>query len=103
MAKAIALYVGSDSYGRDVQVAQRADGLWWERHSVKTRFGWVKSPWSFLPSSEVNHPTYLVPQVEYAGVAEAVQLSEEDRKLYLSYGFSILRKSEGHYVLRLPN
>lgn len=103
MAKAIALYVGSDSYGRDVQVAQRADGLWWERHTVKTRYGWAKSPWTFLPDTEVKHPTYLVPKVEYAGVPEKILLAEEDRTLYLSYGFKILRRSEGYPTLRLPN
>lgn len=103
MAKAIALYVGYDSFGRDVQVAQRVDGLWWERHAIKTRFGLSRSPWSFVPASEIKHPTHLVPKVEYAGAPKVIQISEEDRTLYLEYGFNILRKCDGHYTLRLPN
>lgn len=96
MAKAIKIFIGTDTFGRGVEVAQRADGVYFERHQFDNgRYGLSTTRWS------VHEPSFITEGVNaYSG--EPFKYESP----VMTWGFQNLREfdnSNGEYNVRLPN
>jgi hypothetical protein len=101
MAKAIALYHGSNTYGVNVEVAKDINGQWYSREYGWNGYGRGWSKWS--KDRNFQHPTQLRNMVEYGDAPEYKTIPEEQRVWYVEYGFNLLRLAEeGHLRIRLP-
>lgn len=101
MAKAVAWYVGSDSYGRGVEKAKRTDGEWFVRFYGWNGYGQGWSRWETCETP--THPTRVLNACEYAGAPEYVDIPAEDQLLRIDHGFTCLRLVNSQNNLRLPN
>ena len=92
MAKAIQFFYGNDSQGRNVDVAQRVDGVWFARWDVETIYGVQKCKWT-----EHKEPEF---ETHYTNVydGKCYEYSEPQ----MSWGFKTLKKLD-YKGARLPN
>lgn len=100
MAKAIQYFAGSDSFGRSVDMAERADGQWFARwQEDKGCYGVGFCRWTAYKTP--IHPTRLLNQCDN-NPEEYTQLTDEQSKSMVEWGFNTL-KSFSPKGLRLPN
>lgn len=100
MAKLQTLFYGSDSLGRDVEVAQSINGLWFCRRKEWNGYANAYGKWS--PTNTPTHPKKVLNQVECYNSPEYIELSEEESLKRIEWGFTNLRKFEGKLNYRLP-
>lgn len=102
MAKAVALYTGSNSCGTSIEVAKDINGQWWGRELCFNGYGVSWSKWT--KESELSHPDKVLNQCEYGDAPEYKDIPEEKRHLRVTYGFKTLYLNENaHKHIRLPN
>lgn len=101
MAKAVALYSGTNTYGKSIEVAKDANGQWFSREYGWNGYGRGWSRWT--KDRQFEHPTTIRNQVEYGDAPEYKTIPEEKRSLYIEYGFNLFRiVDDGHKHIRLP-
>lgn len=99
MAKAIEYFSGSDSFGRSVDVAKRADGQWFARwEEDKGCYGLSMCRWT--EHDKPTHPTRLLACDN--SPTEYTELSPVQSAKLIDWGFKTLRSFDGK-GLRLPN
>lgn len=94
MAKAIKHFIGRDTFGRNVERAQRLDGVWFARHDEDHgRYGWSLSKWYEIEAPEMS--TTCINQ--YSG--ETLECDP-----YMCWGFQRMHDitGDGKLRLRLP-
>jgi hypothetical protein len=89
------IYTGSDTYGRDVQLAQREDGVWFFRQYDYNGYGMVWCRWVEW-KQEVTYTKSIVNV--YDG---SVTYFEEGYDGSVDFGFNKLKKFTGANI-RLP-
>lgn len=94
MAKAIAYWYGNDTFGRQVEVAQREDGVYFERHQYDAgRYGLSKTRWeSHKPGFETSTKNAYTGEVSY-----------HPENPIMTWGFQRLARCSEVPRLRLPN
>lgn len=102
MAKAIKLYSGNNSCGTPVEVAQRADGVWFVRFREYNGYGMGWSKWSAREVQDPVFPAKVRRMVDDNG-PEYADIPENQRHLRLEFGFTTLRLVPGQNRLRLPD
>lgn len=96
MAKAIRVFLGTDTFGRQVEVAQRADGIYFERHQFDNgSYGMATSKWE---EHQADFTTTFVNA--YDGSQGTYD------KPVMKWGFQELKEfnnSNNEFKFRLPN
>lgn len=95
MAKSVAYWYGTDTFGRQVEVAKREDGVFFERHQFNNgRYGMGTTRW------EEHEPTFETStRNQYSG-----EVTYHPEEPIMSWGFQRLtRCDEAGSRLRLPN
>lgn len=101
MAKAVALYSGTTTYGKSVEVAKDVNGQWFSREYGWNGYGRGWSRWT--KDRQFEHPTTIRNRVEYGDAPEYKTIPEEKRSLYIEYGINVFRiVDDGHNRIRLP-
>jgi hypothetical protein len=101
MAKAIQAFSGRDTFGNWIEVVQREDGQWFERHQEnRGRYGVGTSKWA-----KYKEPTFLTRERsvfadDYDMENEYIELPEGK---YIEWGFNKLERLDGPFTYRLPN
>lgn len=102
MAKAQKVYMGHNTYGRTIQVAERQDGAWFWREYGWNGFGVGWSKWA--PTEEPPaHPERVRVVAEYAGAEEYAEIPEAERVHRVEWGFTTLHLVPGPSRVRLPD
>lgn len=96
MAKAILAYVGDNSVGVDVQVAQSENGEWYYREWCFNGYAKCWSKWE-----KMTRTPNFVTHVENAYTGEIEEM--EDKTARLEWGFSRLDRLNERPKWRLPN
>ena len=100
MAKALRLYVGTDSRGTSIEVAERADGKWFMREYRFNGYGTGWSKWSSF--EDVSFRTSCTNA--YSGEVYNYTPEEIAEERQLQWGFNWLVKiTEESLKIRLPN
>ena len=95
MAKAIKHFIGHDTFGRNVERAQRFDGVWFARHEEDCgRYGYQMCSW--YQTDDQEYKTTCV----NAYTDEVMECNP-----YLTWGFQKMHDvtGDGKLRLRLPN
>lgn len=102
MAKAVRLYTGNDTFGAAVEVAQRVDGVWFQRFQVNNgRYGYAMCKWH-KRIEPVTYPEKYLNQYWVQGEPEYIEIPEENRHLQIDWGFKTLTLSPDCSWVRLP-
>ena len=97
MAKAIAYFYGSDTYGRSIEVAQREDGAYFSRS-----FGWngYAKAWSKWSLHVATFEGGGYSRVEMGGAENLWNVYDSPRMVW---GFNTLSRADEVPRFRLPN
>lgn len=102
MAKAIRLYSGHDTYGCRIEMAERADGVWYWREYHWNGYGMGWSKWASY-GKVPTFPSQVRNLCEIGNGPEFTDIPEEHRANRVDWGFNTLRIVPGPHRVRLPN
>ena len=101
MAKSIQGFFGRDTHGNFIEVVQRVDGVWFERHQeAKGRYGVGYSKWAMHSAPEFITKERSIYAEDYSLENEYISLPEGE---FINWGFNKLKKIDGDLSFRLPN
>ena len=103
MAKAQAVWSGTDTHGRYIEVAQNEAGKFFWREFGWNGYGNTWSKWAEYNKEKIVHPARIPCRAEYANAPEWIDIPEESRKNRIEWGFNTLSIQPGPYRVRLPN
>jgi hypothetical protein len=93
--KAIQLFSGHDSFGRNVHVAQGEDGSWFFRTYGFNGYGSGWDKWTLLGEYEPTYKTKIINVYDFSE-------TEIESGELLEWGFTCLHKIEENTRIRLP-